>query len=405
MNYGGYKSGGREFSITDSNIPRNWYNYMYTDNFISFTSQTACGDAFLQDNKGRRIQVVSGRGVYLFTDDGAFCISGLPADRSGDGFECTHGLGYTEIKTEHNGLSTAYLTFVPVGSEENCGYEVHRISIKNNTAKKQTVRAVMYIDTLLDEPYQKQGYNLGSVDINRDLKGIVKEINTVWNGKETELYAGLIACNGVTGYDAARNAFMGPYGSIACPKALKNGKLTNTGCIGEKFGFALESTVEIEVGGTETVTFVAGVFDSAERIKNTEKYLSVFENSEKLLGAVKKHHEDIRNGLHIKTPDEKLNCLFNYWLPYQTNMGSRWARVRHNGFRDTVSDTECLATFNPELAAKRIKRIMRYQYPNGYCPRTFINGEIRDNNFADNAVWLTFAVYAVICETGDISFA
>ena len=82
-------------------------------------------------------------------------------------------------------------------------------------------------------------------------------------------------------------------------------------------------------------------------------------------------------------------------------MGSRWARVRHNGFRDLTSDTECLASFAPELAWERLKRIMTYQYSNGYAPRTFENGAVRDNGFSDNTVWLSFAAYSAVNALGD----
>ena len=79
-----------------------------------------------------------------------------------------------------------------------------------------------------------------------------------------------------------------------------------------------------------------------------------------------------------KTPDKTLNKRFCPWLCYQTNMGSRWARVRHNGYRDIVSDTECLAVFNAPLAWERIKRLLSYQCSNGYAPRTFKDGKIQD---------------------------
>ena len=63
-------------------------------------------------------------------------------------------------------------------------------------------------------------------------------------------------------------------------------------------------------------------------------------------------------------------------------MGSRWARVRHNGYRDLMSDSECTGSFAPKLAWERYKRVLTYQYSNGYAPRTFIDGQIRDNNFS-----------------------
>ncbi len=74
-----------------------------------------------------------------------------------------------------------------------------------------------------------------------------------------------------------------------------------------------------------------------------------------------------------------------------------------NGYRDIASDTECLAVFNAPLAWERIKRLLSYQYSNGYAPRTFKDGKIQDKNFSDCTVWLTFAVHAILCELGDLS--
>ncbi|MFQ9802095.1 MAG: GH36-type glycosyl hydrolase domain-containing protein [Clostridia bacterium] len=106
--------------------------------------------------------------------------------------------------------------------------------------------------------------------------------------------------------------------------------------------------------------------------------------------------------VQIHTPNENLDRLLNYGLKHQANMGSRWARVRHNGYRDLTSDCECFGAVNPRLAWERIKRVLSYQYSNGYAPRTFLDGEIRDNNFADNTVWLTFTVYTLVKEMGDL---
>lgn len=95
--------------------------------------------------------------------------------------------------------------------------------------------------------------------------------------------------------------------------------------------------------------------------------------------------------------------LINGWMKYAADMGSRWARVRHNGYRDLTSDTECLACVNPRLAWERLKRILTYQYDTGYAPRTIIDGAIRDRKFADNTVWMTFAADTIVKELGDIN--
>ena len=65
-----------------------------------------------------------------------------------------------------------------------------------------------------------------------------------------------------------------------------------------------------------------------------------------------------------------------------------------------ASDTECFGTFNPEYAWERFKRILAYQYSNGYCPRTFLDGKINPNNFSDCAVWIPFTAYTLVMELG-----
>ena len=56
--YGHFADDGAAFVITTPDTPRNWYNYFYTDHYISFTSQVGVGQGFLQDRLGRRIHAV-----------------------------------------------------------------------------------------------------------------------------------------------------------------------------------------------------------------------------------------------------------------------------------------------------------------------------------------------------------
>lgn len=67
--YGEFIKEGLEFVINTPDIERNWYNYFYTDNYISFTSHAGIGQGFLQDKLGRRIIPVAGRGVYIVEND------------------------------------------------------------------------------------------------------------------------------------------------------------------------------------------------------------------------------------------------------------------------------------------------------------------------------------------------
>ena len=63
--YGHFKGDASEFIITEREIERNWYNYCYTDSYISFTSHVGIGQAFLQDDMGNRLISTTERGVYV----------------------------------------------------------------------------------------------------------------------------------------------------------------------------------------------------------------------------------------------------------------------------------------------------------------------------------------------------
>ena len=66
--YGYFSNNGKKYVITTPDIPRNWYNYLWNDRYITFTSQTGAGEGFLQDNMGKRIPLVKERGFYILED-------------------------------------------------------------------------------------------------------------------------------------------------------------------------------------------------------------------------------------------------------------------------------------------------------------------------------------------------
>lgn len=403
--YGDFSYTGKEFLINTPFIERNWYNYFYTDNYIAFTSQAGVGQSFLQDNMGRRIMPVADRGVYLI-DEGykGWNLSGISAKKEYDFYQCTHALGYTKINLTKNQIESEYGIFVPETGNENSGCEVVWVKLKNRSNKTKKVKVMYYTANLFDGGYQYQGYNTSTAKYTGEVNGINFGIDCNWNQKKQHFEAFITCGQELTGYDCAKNAFIGTYGSVFEPKALNNGGCTNSDCIAEKFGFAVQTEVEIQPNDSKFVTFVAGVVEDCNRVNFLTQR---FDNETKIkreIHIINKKNTNVFGKLRIKTPDSVMDKLVNNWLKYQTNMGSRWARVRHNGFRDIASDTECLATFNPMLAKERIKRLLSYQYSNGYAPRTFINGEIKDNKFSDCTVWLTFAVYYIINELGDIDF-
>ena len=392
----GHFNADDSFTITEPETPRHWYNYFFNDEYVTFTSQTGFGEGLAQDDMGRRILLVSNRNVFLSEGESFWSLFGLPLGYGYTDYACLHGSGFSTIGLSYRGIESAVRIFVPNEGRR----EIWSVTLTNKGEQARTLRLVTYAKTELDGIYRPQGYNLGTGGFMKEKNAVfAHDYHPLYSERNRHIWGYMTASEDVSGFDSRRNAFIGPYGDEQHPVALtKHGGCTNSDCNSEKLCLALENTLTLMPGESRTVHFVVGVaLDEAEIVRPTA------DSVETEFTAMEKKYQEVLSGVSIRTPWENFDHLINGWMKYAADMGSRWARVRHNGYRDMTSDTECLAAVNPRLAWERMKRVLSYQYASGYAPRTIIDGAIRDRNFADNTVWMTFAVNTIIKELGDPS--
>lgn len=401
MEYGHFENGGREFVVTCRKTPRHWHNYMYNDEYVAFFSQVGFGEGFAQDGLGRRIPLVKDRMLYVVNRDTGVWSSanGLPMRDAFDAYECRHGLGYTVLTAVKDGVRTELTFFVP----EEGRREIWRVRAVNEGEKPARLSLIPFVDTDADDSYRPQAYNTDYGNFDAAHGAVWGHFFQAYESDDpAPMYAYMLSDAEPAGFCARRNAFIGVYGNKLCPEALEEKRgLRGEEVLGEKLCLALDIHADLQPGEEKAFTVVIG----AERtLSDLTAVRAMAAGSEGLLSAIREKRAEEISGLSITTPDARLNDAFNGFYQYATCMGSRWARVRHNGYRDMTSDTECLSSFNAELARARFRRILSYQYENGYAPRTFIGGRICDNNFSDCAVWIPFALDAILRETGDLSF-
>ena len=401
--YGAFDKNGLEFVITERKTPRHWYNYFYNDTYNAFTSQVGFGDGLMQDRLANRIMLVSNRAMYLTDKDSGkwFSANGVPFTQKLDYFRCRHGLGYTTTESKTEGIEMEYTVFVPVEGDR----EIWMLTAKNTRDTAANLSAIGYASTDSDGVYKPQGYNLDVGCFNQEAQAAMCRIFSEYKSQDNTVdkYGYLITDGEVVSFDTRRNAFIGVYGSQYDPEALnENNGCTGSDCCAEKLCYALEAKLALQPGESKTVCFEIGVADTAQDVAKMRAHLAAGVPA-KELETIKAERLSQIQGASITSPDEQLNDAFNGFYKYATAMGSRWARVRHNGYRDLLSDTECMGSYNPALAWERYKRILTYQYSNGYAPRTFIGGAIKDNKFADCAVWISFTGYALVMELGDLN--
>ena len=401
MEYGHFENGGREFVVTCRKTPRHWHNYMYNDEYVAFFSQVGFGEGFAQDGLGRRIPLVKDRMLYVVNRDTGVWSSanGLPMRDAFDAYECRHGLGYTVLTAVKDGVRTELTFFVP----EEGRRELWRVRAVNEGEKPARLSLIPFVDTDADDSYRPQAYNTDYGNFDAAHGAVWGHFFQAYESDDpAPMYAYMLSDAEPASFCARRNAFIGVYGNKLCPEALEEKRgLRGEEVLGEKLCLALDIHADLQPGEEKAFTVVIG----AERtLSDLTAVRAMAAGSEGLLSAIREKRAEEISGLSITTPDARLNDAFNGFYQYATCMGSRWARVRHNGYRDMTSDTECLSSFNAELARARFRRILSYQYENGYAPRTFIGGRICDNNFSDCAVWIPFALDAILRETGDLSF-
>lgn len=393
--YGHYENGA-EFVIDTPKTPRHWYNYFFNDDYVTFTSQVGLGEGFAQDSLGRRVPVLSNRGAWALDkkEKKAHSLFALPISDENKEYSCRHGIGYSEISLLRDGIRSRIRIFVPNGGMR----ENWSVTLKNESGKPREFSLVTYVRTECDGTYRPQCYNVQKADYAKDKNAAYGYVYLPFESdRNVPVWVYLSAGDEPLSFDTRRTTFVGAYGEEQTPDAITSFEgCRGTDCIAEKICLALEHKVSLKAGEEKTFEFSVGCAFAEKDI-----FVPSGKSTAAEFAAMKEKYENVLGGVTINTPWDKLNKLTE-WLKYGADLGSRWARVRHNGYRDLTSDTECFATVDPALAKERIKRILTYQYENGYAPRTIIDGAIKDRNFADNTVWLTFAVDTVVKESGDL---
>ncbi len=154
MRFGHFDDANREYVITTPKTPYPWINYLGAQQFFGIISHQAAGYCFHRDARFRRLTRfrynnvptdAGGRYFYIHDNGDVWSPSYMPVKAELEKCECRHGMGYTRITGQRNGIETSALYFVPVGSNN----EVHQVKVTNNTKAAKTVKLFSFIEFCL----------------------------------------------------------------------------------------------------------------------------------------------------------------------------------------------------------------------------------------------------------------
>ena len=443
----------KEFVVTRPDTPYPWINYLGNEDFFGLVSNTAGGYAFYKDAKFRRITryrynnvPMDQGGRYFYIKDGAtiwnpgWQPSRTPLDR----YECRHGLGYTVIKGEKDGMEAELLLFVPLGQP----VEIHKLTLRNLGAEKKQIQLYSLIEWCLwnastDMENFQRNFSTGEVEVD----GSTIYHKTEYKERRNH-YAFYTVNQPIDGFDTDRESFIGLYNGFDEPECVTEGISKNSVAMGWSPVASQRIDLSLEPGEEKSFIFLLGYvenlpeekFDNEDtRRKKDGTLLSsqasdvtfvnkakahhlteLFNSNEKVdkaLAELKSYWEKLLGKYHIESPDPRLDRMVNIWNQYQCMVTFNFSRSasffesgvgRGMGFRDSNQDLVGFVHQIPERARQRIIDIASTQFPDGGCYHQYQPLTKRGNNdigtgFNDDPLWLIFGTIAYIKETGDFT--
>ena len=273
--YGHFDDAKREYVITDPKTPFPWINYLGNEDFFGLISNTGGGYNFYKDAKFRRITryrynsvPMDSVGRYFYVVDGALVWNPgwKPCKTPLDMYECRHGLNYTRIMGEKNGVRASVLHFVPLGVKA----EIQRLTLTNLSRETKSLKLFSYAEWCLwnaatDGENFQRNLSTGEVEIER---GEWTAIYHKTEYKERRDHYAYYSVNcPVQGYDTDRESFVGLYNDLNEPQAVLAGHSTDSLAHGWSPTASHYIEVELKPGESRDYIFILGYEENPEKEK------------------------------------------------------------------------------------------------------------------------------------------
>ncbi len=435
MKYGHFDDKAREYVITEPRTPWPWINYLGNKDFFSLISNTAGGYSFYKDAKFRRLTRYRYNGVpmdaggryFYINDEGTVWNPGWkPSKTPLDSYECRHGMNYTVIKGEKNGLEAKALFFVPLGEHA----EVTKLTLTNKTARAKSFKLFSFMEWCLwnaatDMENFQRNFSTGEVEV----EGSVIYHKTEYKERRNH-YAFYSVNVPVQGFDTDRETFIGLYNGFDEPDAVLEGRARNSVAHGWSPVASHYLEITLQPGESRDLVFLLGYVENPQDEKweskgvinktRAREMMSRFDTVAKVdaaFEALRRYWDDLLDRFVVSSGNERLDRMVNIWNQYQCMITFCFSRSasffesgigRGMGFRDSNQDLVGFVHQIPERARERIIDIASTQFADGGCYHQYQPLTKRGNNdigggFNDDPMWLIFGTVAYIKESGDFS--
>ncbi|MDO3408332.1 glycosyl transferase [Saccharibacillus sp. CPCC 101409] len=433
MKFGYFDDANKEYVIQTPKTPYPWINYLGNEQFFGLISNTAGGYSFYRDARLRRltryrynnVPLDNGGRYFYVHDDGDYWTPGwMPVKRDLDFYECRHGLGYTSITGERNGIKVNQLAFVPLGFNA----EVYRVTVGNTGDSPKRVSLFSYLEFCLwnahdDMTNFQRNLSIGEVEIEDS----VIYHKTEYRERRNH-YAYYSVNRKIDGFDTDRDAFLGAFNGLDTPQVASEGKSGNSVASGWSPIASHGIQLELAPGEEQSLILMLGYVENPQEEKwesldvinkkPAKAMIAAFDTDEQVdqaLADLASYWDGLLGKYSIQSSDDKLSRMVNIWNPYQCMVTFNMSRSasyfesgigRGMGFRDSNQDLLGFVHQIPDRARERIIDIASTQFDDGgayhqYQPLTKQGNNEVGSGFNDDPLWLITGTAAYIKETGD----
>ena len=390
----------KEYVITEMRPRRPLLNYLWNETFLAELSHFGFGESFYRVSplKRRRLIIAGDAGRMVYIKDretGEF----YDANRNYKNYdftkhECHVGIGYHNIISEYKGIEVEFGITIP----KNYCAELWQIKVRNTSDKVKKISVVPFGRPAANVTGHKAygiahfDEKLGGLYFKHDAYGV------------DDLYEGIFFKSDIkpNSYDLGTVNFKGIYNEWSEPQGLYNEQLS---CLGmsfdESYCAALKFDIDLAVGEERVINIALGVVRSIdEAIEMADACLAnnLYEDT---INAIRVESDLMDSVYTLKTPDEYLNTTTNTWLKRQISLGKTWGRIYGKGFRDVMQDVAGMASFDIEMARKKIMLCLDHMRINGNPIRQF--EPINNEPYHDGAAWIPATILVYLNESGDLS--
>jgi cellobiose phosphorylase len=433
--YGYFDDVNKEYVVKRPDTPLPWINYLGCEKYFGIISNTAGGYSFYKDARLRRITRyrynnvptdTGGRYLYIKDDDIFWNPSWKPSCVLLDEYSCRHGLGYTIINGQKNGVEVEVKFFVPLNED----MEVWDVKVINNTKQEKVLALFSFVefclwDAMDDMTNFQRNFNTGEVEV---------ENNTIFHKTEyrerRNHYAYFACSQEINGFDTSRDAFIGVYKGFENPRVVASGKCTNSIAHGWYPIGVHQLNITLKPGEKKNLHFILGYMENKEEEKflapniiNKEPLwakMEIYKDPEAVNVAfdeLKTYWAKLLGRFRVEVENEHVERMVNIWNQYQCMITFNMSRSasfyesgigRGIGFRDSNQDLLGFVHMVPERSRQRILELAGVQLSDGSCchqyqPLTKEGNKDVGGGFNDDPLWLIVSTCAYIKETGDFS--